>query len=251
MTRSDDVVHAIARREFLRRAGTAGLVVAGASTLAGWTGLARAGVLGAPSGDDTPADPDAALARLMRGNRRFVRGKPKHPVDSDERRRASVGKQAPFAAVLACSDSRVPPEIIFDQGLGDLFVVRVAGNIAGSDELASLAYAAEHIGVDVILVLGHDGCGAVETTIEVVEGRADPGEYAILTDAIAPAVRTAQGSGASGAELLQASVEQNVRNITAQVPEQSDGIAAEIARRELAVVGGVYHLSTGKVTLLD
>jgi carbonic anhydrase len=187
----------------------------------------------------------------MRGNRRFVRGEPKHTVDSNERRRASVGKQTPFAALLACADARVPPEIIFDQGLGDLFVVRVAGNIVGDEELASLAYAAEHIGVDVILVLGHEGCGAVKTAIEVFEGRASPGEYAILTDAIAPAVRTAQASGATGKELLPASVEENVRIVTAQLPEQSDGIDAEIARRELAVVGGIYHLSTGKVTLQD
>lgn len=241
---------AIARRAFLRRAGAAGLVVAGASTLGSWTGVAGAGVLTAPAPNDAAADPDAALARLMRGNRRFVRGKPKNPVDSDERRRASAGTQTPFAAVLACADSRVPPEIIFDQGLGDLFVVRVAGNIAGPDEIASLAYAAEHVGVDLILVLGHEACGAVKTTLEVVDGDADPGEYATLTDAIAPAVEAAQHSGASGAELLPASVEQNVRLVTAQVPERSSGIAAEIQRREIAVVGAVYQLEDGRVALL-
>jgi len=241
---------AIARRAFLRRAGAAGLVVAGASTLGDWAGVAGAGVLTAPAPNDTPADPDAALARLMRGNRRFVRGRAKHPVDSDERRRASVGTQTPFAAVLACADSRVPPEIIFDQGLGDLFVVRVAGNIPGPDEIASLAYAAEHVGVDLILVVGHEGCGAVKTTIEVVDGNIDPGEYAPLTDAIAPAVEAAQRSGASGADLLPASVEENVRLVTAQIPERSDGIAREIQRREIAVVGAIYHLQNGRVTLV-
>ena len=94
----------IERRTFLRRAGAVGLVVAGASTLGDWAGVAGARVLDAPPPNDTAADPDAALARLMRGNRRFVRGKPKNPFDSDERRRASVGTQTPFAAVLACSD---------------------------------------------------------------------------------------------------------------------------------------------------
>jgi carbonic anhydrase len=143
----------------------------------------------------------------------------------------------------------VPPEIIFDQGLGDLFIVRVAGNVAGPDEVASLTYAVEHVGVDLILVLGHERCGAVETTIEVVEGRADPGEYAILTDAIAPAVQAAQAAGASGAELLPASVEENVRLVTAQIPEHSEGITAEITRREIGVVGGTYNFRTGKVTI--
>ncbi len=242
--------HAIARRVFLRRVGAAGLLAAGASALGGWTGVAGARMVTAPAPSDTPADPDAALARLMRGNRRFVRGRIKHPFDSDERRRATVGTQTPFAAVLACSDSRVPPEIIFDQGVGDLFIVRVAGNVAGTSEIASLAYAAEHLGVDLILVLGHEACGAVNTTIAVVEGEAEPGEYATLTDAIAPAVETAQRAGASGPDLLPASVDANVQLVTAQVPERSSGIAAEVQRREMGVVGGIYHLETGRVTLL-
>lgn len=240
----------MARRRFLRLAGSAGLVATGAAALGPWTGLATAETRGAPPGDGAPADPDAALARLIRGNRRFVRGKLKHPVDADERRRATVGTHEPFAAVLACADARVPPETIFDQGLGDLFVVRVAGNVPGPDEIASLAYAAEQLGVDLIFVLGHESCGAVKTTIEVVEGRLDPGEYAILTDAITPAVRAAQASGGSGKKLLAASVEENVRLVTAQVPERSAAIKAEISRREIAVVGGVYHLTSGKVTLL-
>jgi len=250
MDPSPSVDTAMARRRFLRLAGNAGLVAAGAAALGAWTGLAGAETLRAPPGDGTPADPDAALARLMKGNRRFVRGKLKHPVDADERRRATVGTHEPFAAVLACADARVPPETIFDQGLGDLFVVRVAGNVPGPDEIASLAYAAEQLGVELILVLGHESCGAVKTTIEVVEGRLDPGEYAILTDAIAPAVRTAEASGASGDTLLPTSIEENVRLVTSQVPERSPAIAAEITRREIAVMGGVYHLTSGKVTLL-
>jgi carbonic anhydrase len=240
----------IARRGFLRLAGRVGLVATGAAALGTWTPLAGAEILRAPPGDGTPADPDAALNRLIRGNRRYVRGTLQHPIDADERRRATIGTQTPFAAVLACADARVPPETIFDQGLGDLFVVRVAGNVLGPDEIASLAYAAEHLGVDLIFVLGHESCGAVKTTIDVVEGRLDPGEYAILTDAITPAVRTAQASGASGKKLLAASVEDNVRLVTAQVPERSPAITAEIARREIAVMGGVYHLTSGKVTIL-
>jgi carbonic anhydrase len=250
MARSEFANGSIARRAFLRQAGVTGLVVAGVSILGGLPGVAGAGVLTAPAPNDAPADPDAALARLMRGNRRFVRGRPKNPVDSDERRRASVGNQTPFAAILACADSRVPPEIIFDQGLGDLFVVRVAGNIPGSDEIASLAYAAEHVGVDLILVVGHEGCGAVKTTIEVIDGNLDPGEYAPLTQAITPAVEAARGSGASGADLLPASVEANVRLVTTQIPDRSPAIATEIERRKIAVVGSIYDLETGKVTLV-
>lgn len=250
MTRPEFADRSIARRTFLRQAGVTGLVVAGTSIVGGWAGVAGAGVRTAPAPNDAPADPNAALARLMRGNRRFVRNKAKHPVDSDERRRASVGTQTPFAAILACADSRVPPEIIFDQGLGDLFVVRVAGNLPGPDEIASLAYAAEHVGVDLILVVGHEGCGAVKTTIEVVEGKLDPGEYAPLTDAITPAVDAAQRSGASGADLLPASIKENVRLVTAQIPNLSPAITTAIQDRKIAVIGSVYDLQTGKVALV-
>jgi carbonic anhydrase len=250
MMHSEFAHRSIARRTFLRQAGATGLLVTCASMLGGWAGVAGAGVLTAPAPNDAPADPDAALARLLRGNRRFVRDRAKHPVNSAERRRASAGTQTPFAAILACADSRVPPEIVFDQGLGDLFVVRVAGNLPGPDEIASLAYAAEHVGVDLILVVGHEGCGAVKTTIEVVEGKLDPGEYAPLTDAITPAVEAAQRSGASGADLLPQSIEENVRLVTVQIPDRSPAIATEIQRRQIAVVGSLYHLKTGKVTLL-
>jgi carbonic anhydrase len=140
---------------------------------------------------------------------------------------------------------------LFDQGLGDLFVVRVAGNVLGEEELASLTYAAEHVDVDLIFVLGHESCGAVKATIEVVEGRAQAGEYVALTDAITPAVDAAAAAGATGDELLGASIEENVRLVTEQIPEASDGIAQEIEAREIAVVGGLYHLRSGKVTLLD
>ena len=240
----------VPRRAILRTGIATGLVAAGTAALGGWTGLAGATERRAPAPSDAPADPDAALARLMRGNRRFVRNRAKHPIDSEARRQTTAGTQTPFAAILSCSDSRVPPEIIFDQGLGDLFVVRVAGNIAGSDEIASLAYAAEHVGVDLIFVLGHEACGAVKTTIAVVEGEAQPGEYATLTDAIAPAVVSAQRTGATGAGLVEASVEENVRLVAAQVPARSPGIAAEMRRREIGVVGGVYHLGSGTVSLV-
>ncbi len=250
MPRSASTEATIARRAFLRRAGAAGLVVAGASALGAWPGVAGARVRTAPAPNDEPADPDAALRRLMRGNRRFVRDRVKHPLDSSERRLATTASQAPFAAILACADSRVPPEIIFDQGLGDLFVVRVAGNIPGPDEIASLAYAVEHLAVDLILVMGHEGCGAVKTTIEVVDGNLDPGEYAPLTDVITPAVEAAQASGTSGADLLPASIEENVRLVTAQIPDLSPGIATGIQDRQVAVVGSLYHLQTGKVTLV-
>lgn len=195
------------------------------------------------------ADPDAALARLMRGNRRFATGRPRHPHVTPSRRRALKAGQEPFATILSCADSRVPPNVVFDQGLGDLFVVRTAGNLAGANEVASIAYALEHLGVDVVVVLGHEECGAVKATIDVVEGTSEAGEFAPLVEPITPAVNKARASGASGAELVAAAVAANVSLVTTQVVERSDIVAGAIEERGIAVVGAVYDLDTGRVVL--
>lgn len=190
-----------------------------------------------------------AIDRLMAGNQRFVDDATEHPNRQAEHREALANDQHPFAAVLSCSDSRVPTEMIFDQGFGDIFVVRTAGNVAGATEVASLAFAAEKLGIEAILVLGHEDCGAVKAAMSIVAGESEAGEYAVLSDAIAPAVLAAQEGGATGAELVADAVERNVALVTQQLPEKSAIIAGEIAARGVTVVGGVYHLKTGKVTL--
>jgi carbonic anhydrase len=238
------------RRRFLRLTGGAAAAAGVASFLA--TLDPALGLAGAATAmkSTRPPTPKAAIDALLAGNRRFTSGKSTHPNRSKERRAETASKQQPFAAVLTCSDSRVAPEVIFDRGLGDLFVVRVAGNIAGPDEMASLAYAAEHAHVDAIMVLGHERCGAIEAAIAVAEGKADPGEYRVLTDALGPAVTTAMGLGATGPALVEAAVVENVRRVTAQVPERSAIIRDEIDHRDITVVGAVYQLKSGRVKLV-
>lgn len=133
-----------------------------AAALAGLlsTGAAQA------AGGEAGVTPDAALRRLKEGNARFVKGRLKHPNGAPARRTAVAAHQSPFAVILSCSDSRVPPELVFDQGLGDLFVVRTAGQVVAELELGSIEYAVEHLGASLVLVLGHERCGAVKATVE-------------------------------------------------------------------------------------
>ncbi len=194
------------------------------------------------------ATADEALARLMAGNQRFVGGAAEHPRADGAARAGLVSGQRPFAAVLACADSRVAPEILFDQGLGDVFTVRVAGNIAGPDEQGSLDYAAEHLGVPVIMVLGHTGCGAVGAA---VSGGHFEGGLAGLVKCIEPAVRAARAHGAKGAELAPAAVEENVR-LNALALLRKDKIIKKLAAEgKVKVTAAVYDLGTGEVRLLD
>src|SRR6476661_5513416 len=120
---------------------------------------------GALSGETAALSADDALAKLMAGNQRYTRHKEQHPDESLARRKELIGGQHPFAIVLGCADSRVSPELLFDQGLGDLFVIRVAGNIADDAILGSIEYAIEHLGAKLILVLGHEKCGAVSAAV--------------------------------------------------------------------------------------
>ena len=133
----------------------------------------------------SPVSPDQALARLMDGNRRYSQNKEQHPDETLARRMELQSSQHPFAVILSCSDSRVPPELIFDQGLGDLFVIRVAGNIVDDDGLGSIEYAVEHLGTKLIVVLGHEKCGAVSAA---VASETAPGHLTALFAAIRPSV---------------------------------------------------------------
>ncbi|MFQ5443456.1 MAG: carbonic anhydrase, partial [Nitrospinales bacterium] len=148
-----------------------------------------------------------SLKQLIEGNRRFITGKPLHPNQSLERRKESVSGQSPIAAILGCSDSRVSPEIVFDQGIGDLFVLRVAGNVADDPVLGSLEYAVEHLNVPLIIVLGHSACGAV---IAAAQGGEFPGKIGSLTKAIAPAVEKAKGKEG---DAINNAVKENIKLI--------------------------------------
>ncbi len=183
----------------------------------------------------------------MEGNARFVAEKPLHPNQSVQRREELSKGQHPFAVIVGCSDSRTPPEIIFDQGLGDLFVVRVAGQVVTDDsaDLGSIEYAAEHLHVPLVLVLGHDKCGAVDATLKGVKGN---GQVEGLIEAIRPAVEMIKGQPG---DALSNAVDANVKLIVRQL-KRSDPVLVELVQEGiLKIVGARYHFDTGKVTLVE
>lgn len=188
------------------------------------------------------------LLRLLEGNERYVKWHLEHP-DLNEARRVQVAQgQTPFAAIVGCADSRVPPEMLFDQGLGDLFVVRVAGNIVDTAGLGSLEYAVEHLGSTVIMVLGHEKCGAVKATIETLDtGTEAPGSIGALVTALTPAVELARGMEG---DLLDNAVVSNVLLTMSQLKTASPILSHAMDLGELLVVGGRYDLDTGAVRLI-
>jgi carbonic anhydrase len=202
-------------------------------------------VASAPSHGATPTlDPAAVLKQLEIGNARFVAGKPTHP-DGSAARRAEIAKgQHPKAVVLGCADSRVPPELVFDAGLGDLFVVRVAGNVADPVDVGSVEYAAEHLGVPVVVVLGHHSCGAVKATVDA-NGKAEGNIGAIVAE-IAPAVSKARGSpGKEG--LVHDAVHANARRTAAALTERSPILRNLVSEGKVRIAVAVYDLDSGKV----
>jgi carbonic anhydrase len=193
------------------------------------------------------SQPTAAsvLDELKAGNQRYVSGKFIHPHESLARRKELAAGQQPHAVFLTCADSRVVPEILFDQGLGDLFDVRVAGNIAGDDEIASMEYAAEHLHTPLIVVMGHQKCGAVSAA---VEGGAPDGHLPALIKAIQPAVNQAKSMKG---DLVENAVQINVENIVAQLRASKPILAELVEHGKLQIVGAVYSLDSGKVTWLS
>jgi carbonic anhydrase len=200
---------------------------------------------------DTPAQPSAeeVLRDLQAGNARFAAGKPQRPHGNLARIHETAGAQKPRAVVLTCSDSRVPPEVVFDQGIGDLFVVRVAGNVANNDEIASSVYAIEHFGSPLLVVLGHSACGAVSA---VVNGDSVPADIGRMVAHIGEAVGRVRKEqpALKGAELISASVRANVGETIKDLQSGSDSIGGRVRDRKLRIVGGVYNLADGKVVWL-
>ena len=227
-----------------------------------------------PTHPDQPmVSPADAISKLKEGNGRFTAGNMQHPHESSEersymasnsyenagmtflgmtadqaaKRRAELAKsQHPFATVLSCSDSRVPPEIVFDQGLGDLFIVRVAGNVINDEGLGSIEYSVNHLGTRLILVLGHQSCGAVKAARETIaaKGKA-PGHIESLVTAIKPAVE------ATAKDDLDATIKANVKNVVQALRSSTPILKAEVDSGKIQVIGGYYSLDTGAVTFLD
>ncbi len=185
-----------------------------------------------------PATPDEAIALLEAGNKRFAAGKPAAPHRDMDRLREIAPKQTPFAAFLGCADSRVPIEIVFDQGFGDVFVTRIAGNVADPAIIGSLEFGTLVLGAKVLYVLGHTSCGAVSATLK---GDQVPGQISTLYQHIRPAAK------ASGGDINKAIVA-NVKNQMETLSEASPVIVQLIKDGKLKVAGGVYDLQTGRVT---
>lgn len=194
-----------------------------------------------------------ALKKLIDGNHRFSTHHMKHP-DETVARRVNLAHhgQHPFAIVLSCSDSRLPPEIIFDAGLGDLFVVRVAGNIADDAVIASIEYAAEHLGAKLLIVMGHENCGAIHAAIT----HQNEGHLPTLVTAIQPAVEQVQRNQRSGkpaaesAQFHELVAKANVETVSARLRASEPILAHLVAEKKLVVRGAYYHLASGKVSLL-
>ncbi|HEY6992314.1 MAG TPA: carbonic anhydrase [Xanthobacteraceae bacterium] len=224
-----------------------GLLSLGAA--AAWASALPAFALEAPPATAPNAiSPDEALKRLTDGNARYAANAPA-TKDFSAGRAARVAKQYPFAAILSCADSRVAPELAFDQGPGELFVVRVAGNFVDDDGLASLEYGVKFLGVPLIMVLGHSNCGAVDATIKVMTEHAKlPGHLPGLVRAIKPAVEAAQK--AKAANLLDEAITENVRYNVGRLNKAKPIVSAFVAEGKVKVVGARYDLATGKVSLV-
>jgi carbonic anhydrase len=200
------------------------------------------------SANSAQVSPAAALARLVEGNARYVANEPLER-DFSAGRASRVLGQAPFAAILGCADSRVSPELAFDQSPGDLFVVRVAGNFVTTEGLGSLEFGVAVLGVKLILVLGHSHCGAVNATVKALhEGNDLPGHIAELVHAMRPGIAPALNN--PGEDLAQSAVIANVRHNVERLRQAGPILADLVAKGELQVEGGVYDLATGKVNLL-
>jgi len=236
-----------------------------ALTAAACTGAAIAALLSGCAGTATrpPATPDddspatahavaeispraaAATRRLVAGNVRFVWDHMQHPRQTPDSRSGLTNLQQPFAIIVSCSDSRVGPEIVFDQGLGDLFVARVAGNVIDDHVVGSLEYALEHLHVPLIVVLGHEYCGAVTAARDTIAAHGHPeGHIGSLVEAIRPAVEATLGEDAED------TCKANVRNVVAGLRSSEPILKAMVDSGEVEVVGAYYDLDTGGVTFL-
>jgi carbonic anhydrase len=194
-------------------------------------------------------NPITAWKSLKEGNERFVAGRPEHPSQNVEHRARLVEGQKPMVAVFGCGDSRVAAEIIFDQGLGDMFVVRTAGHVLDSAVLGSIEFAVTVLGVPLIVVLGHNSCGAVKATLAALDDGVLPGGYVRdVVERVAPSILLGRREGLTRPDEFEA---RHVVETSAQLMARSTAIAERVKAGTLAIVGATYHLADGQVVLRD
>ena len=237
----------IKRRNFLKLVGVGSTAVA---TTMGTKSLLFPEAAVAQEGSDSqqephPVSPDEALQRLIDGNKRFVEGKPINPNQSRDRLLETSAAQFPYAAILGCSDSRVPTEVVFDRGVGDLFVVRVAGNVASEAAIGSLEFSSAVLSSQLILVLGHQKCGAV---LAAIDNQPLVGRLGVFVEEIKPAIEEARSE--SG-DIEENSIIANIQYQVQELNERSTLLSGLVQEGKLKIVGGIYNLSSGKVTLLN
>lgn len=192
---------------------------------------------------------DEALQKLMDGNKRFVESNLIKKDIGDTKRKELLKGQKPFAIVVTCSDSRVPPELLFDQGLGDIFVIRVAGNVVAPIELGSIEYGAEHLNAPLLFILGHSKCGAVTAT---VDAKGEPeGNIGAILKKIMPAAEKAKKKGGTKEEIVETAIKENVKDVYNDVMKKSSIVKHLVQEGKLKIVGGEYMLSTGKVEMIE
>ncbi len=200
----------------------------------------------------TPTSPsytaDEALARLVDGNERFVRGHARFPTVQKEILAALAKGQHPYATIVGCSDSRVPPELVFDAGFGELFIVRVAGNVISPEVMGTLQYAGVHLRTPLFVVLGHDGCGAVNAALAARTGAREPSRIARLLDNILPGLSDLP-AGLAPDEEARAAVEANVRWSLHQLRETPE-VKARMVEGTMKLMGAIYELDSGRVRFL-
>ena len=203
------------------------------------------------AGEATAAEtPAQALQKLKDGNQRFMDGTMEHPNLTPERRAELAEGQAPYAVIVGCADSRVSPELAFDAGPGDLFVIRVAGNVVGDYELASIEYAVAALKSPLVVVLGHESCGAVGAAVaSETEDKGYDGHIHDLVEALRPAVK--QAMQADPEDLLDAAVKQNAQNVVGQLENSKPHVGPAAAAGDIQIVPARYDLDTGEVTFMD
>jgi len=234
------------------------MTLSGCGTQSSKTGEQSSNVVNAPAQPVTAApvykrteiisSPDTAKQLLIEGNARFISGKTLSK-DLSSTRRIDLMKngQHPFAVIVSCSDSRVPPELLLDQALGDLFVIRVAGNVITPVELGSVEYAVEHLKAPLVVVLGHEGCGAVTAA---VQGGEIPGSISAITDKIKPAVDGAKALGLTGNDLVEKSIDININNALKDI-DASPIIKESVESKKINVLGAKYDLDEGALKFIN
>lgn len=231
------------RREMLTLTGAAGAAaMLGGAPL--WASQPHSGQ------EPHPVSAQEALARLRAGNARFAGGQPKHTHEGRSWRTQLTVGQHPFATILGCSDSRVPTELVFDQGFGDLFVIRVAGNVIAPDVIGSIEYAALHLGTPLLVVLGHESCGAVTAALEAKAGKgSEPERIRALLQMIEPGIGEVDPK-VPQQEQVRRAVEANVRWSLEQLRALPEARTL-LSESQIHLAGGVYELQTGRVRWLD